>query len=73
MRPMSLWESGESSGEVSLGELFSGNGVTTASGINLALDDLAYVCCREGWPQSVGRKGNLKNKQWKTHKQEVFD
>ena len=57
MRPMSLWESGESSGKVSLGELFGGNGSATASGINLALDDLAFVCCRGGWPQSVGRKG----------------
>ena len=59
MRPMSLWESGESSGEVSLGELFAGNGATTASGNNLSLDDLAFVCCRGGWPQSVGRKGEL--------------
>ena len=57
MRPMSLWESGESSGEVSLGALFEGNGPKTASGINLAVDDLAFVACRGGWPQSVERKG----------------
>ena len=57
MRPMSLWESGESSGEASLGDLFGGNGVKTASGLNLALDNLAFVCCRGGWPQSIGRKG----------------
>lgn len=57
MRPMSLWESGESSGEVSLGELFGGNGLTTASGVNFTLEDLAFVCCRGGWPQAVDRKG----------------
>lgn len=57
MRPMSLWESGESSGEISLGELFAGKGPATASGVNLTLDGLAFVCCRGGWPQSVGRQG----------------
>ncbi len=57
MRPMSLWESGESSGEVSLGALFAGDGPKTASGISLTLEDLAFVACRGGWPQSVERKG----------------
>lgn len=49
MRPMTLWESGESSGEVSLASLFEGNG--QISGIsNIDLQMLAYVTCRGGWP-----------------------
>lgn len=52
MRPMSLWESGESTGEVSLTALF--DGVTNVSGrAKLALEDLAHVICRGGWPESV--------------------
>ena len=58
MRPMSLWESGESSGEVSLGELFAENGPKASSGIELSLSDLAFISCRGGWPQAVGRKGD---------------
>lgn len=55
MRPMSLWESGESTGTISLSELFARRGPKTATGNNLSLDDLAFVTCRGGWPQAVGR------------------
>lgn len=52
MRPMSLFESGESNGTVSLTDLFEG--VKTISGINeLSLEDIAYLCCRGGWPRSI--------------------
>ena len=52
MRPMTLFESGESSGEVSLQELFSNTKEIT--GINkLSMEDVAYLCCRGGWPRST--------------------
>lgn len=52
MRPMSLYESGESNGSVSLDELF--NGIDKISGTNeLELEDIAYLCCRGGWPRST--------------------
>ena len=52
MRPMSLWESGESTGEISLNDLFEGK--TDVSGhAKLELEDLAHVICRGGWPEAV--------------------
>ncbi len=52
MRTMSLFESDESSGEVSLSDLFEQKGIV--SGTNrLKIDDLAYLCCRGGWPRSL--------------------
>ena len=58
MRPMSLWESGESSGSVSLSSLFTGGKkITTAVAKELTLDDIAFLICRGGWPQTIGRTG----------------
>lgn len=54
MRPMSLWESGESTGEVSLEQLFAGAMPDGMS--NLTLDDLAYLTCRGGWPETLMMK-----------------
>ncbi|MBR3253622.1 ATP-binding protein [Candidatus Saccharibacteria bacterium] len=52
MRPMSLYESGESTGEVSLGELFAGaSDVKGASEYDV--EDYAYLCARGGWPDSI--------------------
>lgn len=52
MRPMTLFESGESNGIVSLSELF--NNSKKIKGINnLTLEDIAYLCCRGGWPRSI--------------------
>ncbi|MCD8205194.1 MAG: DUF4143 domain-containing protein [Clostridia bacterium] len=52
MKTMSLFESGESSGEVSLSSLFDD---TPIHGLNhLTARDLAYLICRGGWPASVG-------------------
>ena len=52
MRPMTLFESGESNGTVSLSQLFDNS--LTLSGINeLTLEDIAYLCCRGGWPRSI--------------------
>ena len=52
MRPMTLYESGESTGTISLKDLF--NSPSTVNGINnLSLEDIAYLCCRGGWPRSI--------------------
>ena len=54
MRPMSLWESRESKGKVSLEQLFEGT-VTNPWDMNVGwrLDDVAHLICRGGWPISV--------------------
>ncbi len=55
MRPMSLFESGESTGEVSLGALFEPP--EQIKGINaLDIDKLAFLICRGGWPPAVDMK-----------------
>lgn len=55
MRPMSLYESGESTGEVSLEGLFSeDHAVDGESGLDM--EDLAFLVCRGGWPMSVDLK-----------------
>lgn len=52
MRPMSLFESLESTGEVSLRELF--NQPSQLNGENkLDIDDLAFLICRGGWPGAI--------------------
>lgn len=53
MRPMSLFESGESNGKVSLGDLFSAPEKVLAKN-ELKLKDIAFLICRGGWPMSVG-------------------
>jgi len=52
MRPMSLFESLESNGEVSLSSLFEGRDVTGES--SLSLERLDFALVRGGWPASVG-------------------
>lgn len=52
MRPMSLWESGESTGEVSLSDIFAGR--QDIAGVSmLSLERVAFAACRGGWPLSV--------------------
>ncbi len=52
MRPMSLYESGESNGEISLEKLFKGEKSISANN-KLTLEDIAFLCCRGGWPRSI--------------------
>ena len=55
MPQMTLFESGNSSGDVSLSKLF--NSPSSISGTSdLNLQDVAYLCTRGGWPISVVRK-----------------
>ncbi|MFT0294361.1 ATP-binding protein [Bacteroides thetaiotaomicron] len=52
MRPMSLWESGDSTGEVSLKDIFDGKEqIEGLSGLDL--ERVAFVSCRGGWPLAV--------------------
>ncbi|MBR4171960.1 MAG: ATP-binding protein [Kiritimatiellae bacterium] len=53
MRPMSLWESGESNGALSMGELLGGMEFTSAEALDHRLEDMAFMICRGGWPQAV--------------------
>ena len=52
MRPMSLFESGESNGEVSLKQLFSSPKDVSGTS-SLDLQRLAFLTCRGGWPRAV--------------------
>ncbi len=53
MRPMSLFESGESNGTVSLAELFDGKTDIEAFS-ELTVEGAAFAIVRGGWPASVG-------------------
>ena len=55
LRTMSLWESEDSTGDVSLEELFI-NPDTVDGVSNIDLDRLAYLTCRGGWPKAVLKK-----------------
>ncbi len=52
MRPMSLYESQESNGSVSLRKLFDSKIFKSASS-SLTIEQLAFAICRGGWPASV--------------------
>ena len=57
MRPMSLYESKESTGAVSLKELFAGNHDVEAIS-TLSIEQIAFSLCRGGWPASIKRTTN---------------
>ncbi|MBO5630813.1 MAG: ATP-binding protein [Aeriscardovia sp.] len=53
MRPMTLFESGESSGCVSLKDLFETEDAKVSGNANLDLESIAFLMCRGGWPRAV--------------------
>ena len=58
MRPMSLFESGDSSGTVSLKNLF--DGVNEIDGVSeIDMERLAFLVCRGGWPQAVDMRNEI--------------
>lgn len=58
MRTMTLFESGESSGAISLGQLFSSpNDVGAAAKCDIA--HLAFLICRGGWPQAIDMRDKV--------------
>lgn len=52
MRPMSLFESGDSTGTVSIKEIFEG-GLDIAGTSSVNLEQLAFLICRGGWPKAL--------------------
>ena len=53
MRPMSLFESKESNGEISLKSLFDGQQKETYNESKLTIEKIAFLVCRGGWPASI--------------------
>lgn len=52
MRPMSLYESLDSNGTVSLSDIFNNKEIDGKN--NLEIKDIAYLICRGGWPKAIG-------------------
>ena len=64
MRTMSLFESGDSLGEVSIGDLLRGEKFSGASARSMRLEDMAFLACRGGWPAATlteSRRSALKH------------
>lgn len=62
MHTMTLYESGDSTGEVSIENLFSGN-LKIAGASDKKLEDIAFLLCRGGWPEAVGREDEVALRQ----------
>lgn len=58
MRPMSLYESEESNGSISLADLFEGNHNVEAIS-TLSIEQLAYTICRGGFPATIGKQDKM--------------
>ena len=62
MRPMSLWESSESNGQLSLNDLFLNKTEAAYQSNELDIEQLAWLICRGGWPAALtmSKKGALR-------------
>lgn len=56
MRPMSLYESGDSNGEVSLAELINNPPINISCHAAISIDELKLLICRGGWPRTLSLK-----------------
>ena len=54
MRPMTLWESGESNGQISMAALFQSPDKMFGT-CDKSLPDIAWLICRGGWPRAVNQ------------------
>ncbi len=63
MRPMSLFESGESTGGVSLTALFDNPQYMVRGNASLSLNDIAFLICRGGWPLALDVKKEVALRQ----------
>lgn len=59
MRPMTLFESLESNGEISLTQLFDDANYQKTAESPLSFNDITYVICRGGWPLGALNKGQI--------------
>ena len=65
MRTLSLYETGESNGSVSLSDLK--NGIFDSSFTDKGLDDYAYYICRGGWPLAINQNRDVSLAQAKDY------
>ena len=56
MYPMSLYESGESNGTISLKDILDGNVTADGQKSEITYENLAFLTCRGGWPSAVKMK-----------------
>lgn len=61
MRPMSLYESRDSSGQVSLMDLFDGKDISAVN--HDSIEKIAFLICRGGWPTALNRSEKIALKQ----------
>lgn len=71
MRPMSLWESGESNGKISLSDLFEGKSFDPFE-YSMDLETLAFLVCRGGWPQSTFMEGEVALEQARDYYETIY-
>lgn len=71
MRPMSLWESGDSTGTVSLSDLFDGRSVEPQVNL-LQLDQVAFLICRGGWPLATFLEDDIALEQARDYFEAVY-
>ena len=71
MRPMSLWESGESTGKISLSALFDGKTFEPFE-FSMDLEKLAFLVCRGGWPQSTFLEGEVALDQARDYYETIY-
>ncbi len=73
MRPMSLYESKESKGLVSLMDLFSGQEKVFGINEDYSLRDTAFYICRGGWPLSLNKDRDIALKITKNYISTLFN
>lgn len=56
MKSMTLYESGDSTGTISISELLKGKADIDGKQTDLAFEKIAYVLCRGGWPSTIRMK-----------------
>lgn len=71
MRTMSLWESGESMGRISIADLFEGRSFDPFE-YSMDLETLAFLVCRGGWPQSTFMEGEVALDQARDYYETIY-
>jgi predicted AAA+ superfamily ATPase len=71
MSTMSLYESGDSTGDVSLSDMFSGK--ETSGRSPLTIDDVAALIVRGGWPKTIGKGPIIAHEQIKGYCETILE
>jgi len=71
MSTMSLYESGDSTGDVSLCNMFSGGEVDGRS--PLSVEDIAALIVRGGWPKTIGKSDTVASEQIKGYCETILE